>query len=114
MTNIGRLKKEPHCGKLKSIQAATVGEDWPELREKAAGEVRALIDEESQHGRLLVIADRLYDSGPYKKLLAGLDYVLNAKGLAYPSLGRWLEEEIENASAALASPWPTTNSATLR
>ena len=31
----------------------------------------------AQDERVLVIADRLYGSGPYKKLLADLDYVLN-------------------------------------
>ncbi|BFU93570.1 MAG: hypothetical protein NTNFB02_02920 [Nitrospira sp.] len=43
-----------------------------------------------------------------------VDYVLNEKGQAHPSLSRWLEEEIENTAATLASPLPTTNSAALR
>jgi hypothetical protein len=102
--NISRLKKEPHCSKLRSIRAATVREDWPELREKAVAEIRHTIQEEAKEGRVLVIADRLYGSGPYKKLLAGLDYVLNDKGLAHPDLSRWLEVEVEQRAAALASP----------
>ncbi|SLM50126.1 conserved protein of unknown function [Nitrospira japonica] len=102
--NIERLKKESHCSKLKSIRAATVQEDWPELREKAVGEIRNIIQEESKHSRVLVIANRLYGAGPYKKLLTGLDYALNDRGLAHPLLSRWLEEEVEKTAAALASP----------
>lgn len=63
-----------------------------------------MIQEDAREGRVLVIADRLYGSGPYKKLLLGLDYVLNDKGLAHPGLSRWLEDEVEQRAAALASP----------
>ncbi len=112
--NIERLKKELHCGKLKSIRAATVREDWPELREKAVGEIRSIIQEESKRGRVVVIANRLYGAGPYKKLLAGLDYVLNDRGLAHPLLSRWLEEEVEKTAAALASPQLSAKSGALR
>lgn len=107
--NISRLKEEPHCSKLKSIRAATVREDWPELREKAVAEIRDMIQEEAREGRVLVIADRLYGSGPYKKLLAGLDYVLNDKGLAHPALSRWLEDEVEQRAAVLAAPLLSAN-----
>jgi sirohydrochlorin ferrochelatase len=93
--NIERLKKDPHCAKLKVIQAATLREDWPELREKAIAEIRQVIQEASKSGRVLVIADRLYGSGPYKKVLNGLEYTMNEKGLAHPLLTRWLEKGIE-------------------
>lgn len=88
--NIERLKQEPHCAKLKAIRAATAREDWPELRDKAVDGIRTLIQKDAKQGRVLIIADRLYGSGPYKKLLADLDYVLNEKGLAHPALSRWL------------------------
>lgn len=102
--NIERLQQEPHCAKLKAIRAATVREDWPELRDKAVGEIRALIQDNAKHGRVLVIADRLYGAGPYRKLLSDLEYVLNDKGLAHPSLTQWLEEGIRMTATALASP----------
>ena len=47
-----------------------------------------MIQEEAKEGRVLVIADRLNGSSPYKKLLAVLGYVLNDKGLGYPALSR--------------------------
>jgi hypothetical protein len=107
--NIERLKQEPHCAKLKAIRAATVREDWPELREKAVDEIRTLMQEEAKHGRVLVIADRLYGSGPYKKLLSDLDYALNEKGLAHPFMTQWLEDGIRRTSVALTSPVGRTN-----
>lgn len=33
---------------------------------------------------------------PYRRFLAGLDYVLNGQGIApHPNLTRWVEEQIE-------------------
>lgn len=102
--NIERLKQDPHCARLKAIRAATVREDWPELREKAVAETRGMIQEGARTGRVLVIANRLYGSGPYKKLLNGLDYVMNEKGLSHPVLTRWVEEGIAQAFLPLTNP----------
>ncbi|MER3423511.1 MAG: hypothetical protein C4293_10025 [Nitrospiraceae bacterium] len=65
-------------------------------------EVRRLIQESAQTGSVLLIADRLYGSGPYKKLFNGLDFTLNEKGLIHPVLTTWLEEGIERLSRVLA------------
>jgi len=102
--NIQRVKRDPRCAALKAIKAATVREDWPELREKAVADVRQMIEEGAKNGRVLVIADRLYGSGPYKKLLRGLDYVLNEKGLVHPAITRWLESGISQTASVLAQP----------
>lgn len=102
--NIEQLKKDPHCVKLRAIHATTVREDWPEKREQAVAEARRMIQEGARTGRVLVIADRLYGSGPYKQFFNGLDYVLNEKGLAHPVLTGWLEEGIGRMMGALAAP----------
>jgi len=102
--NIELVKKDPRCGSFRTITAATVREDWPEKREEAVRRVRALIEEASKTGRVLVIAHRLYGSGPYKKMLNGLNYVLNEKGLASPILTKWLEEGIERTVTAWMTP----------
>ena len=99
--NIERLRQDPHCAKLKAIKALTVREDWPKEREKAVAAVRATIDEASKQGRVLVIANRLYGSGPYKKMLAGLNFELNEKGLVDPVLTRWLEDGLTRMTAEL-------------
>jgi hypothetical protein len=102
--NIQRLRQDPHCAKLKGILAATAREDWPEQRELAIAEVRKIIAERAQDERVLVIADRLYGSGPHKKLLTDLDYVLNENGLVHPIITRWLKDEIERIAALLSKP----------
>ncbi len=99
--NIERLRQDPHCAKLKSITALTVREDWPKEREKAVSAARAAIEEAGKHGRVLVIANRLYGSGPYKKMLHGLTYEINEKGLVDPVLTRWLEDGLARKTAEL-------------
>ncbi len=112
-THIEQLKRDPHCAQLKTIRAATVREDWPEQREKAVQEVRAMIQDASNSGRALVIADRLYGAGPYKKLFDGLDYSLNDKGLAHPMLTQWLETGIARMTSILAGPLSATDPRTV-
>lgn len=99
--NIDRLRQDSHWAKLKSLKALTVREDWPKEREKAVADVRAAIEEASKHGRVLVIANRLYGSGPYKKMLKGLNYEINEKGLVDPILTRWLEDGVTRMTAEL-------------
>jgi sirohydrochlorin ferrochelatase len=99
--NIERLRKDPHCAKLKAIKALTVREDWPKEREKAVAAARAAIEEAGKHGRVLVIANRLYGSGPYRTMLKGLTYEMNDKGLVDPVLTRWLEDGLTRMTAEL-------------
>jgi sirohydrochlorin ferrochelatase len=99
--HIERLRRDPHCAKLKAIKAMTVREDWPKEREKAVAAVRATVEEASKQGRVLIIANRLYGSGPYKKMLKGLNFELNEKGLVDPVLTRWLEDGLTRMTAGL-------------
>jgi sirohydrochlorin ferrochelatase len=99
--NIERLRQDPHCAKLKAITALTVREDWPKEREQAVATARATIEEAGKHGRVLVIANRLYGSGPYRTMLKGLTYDMNDKGLADPVLTRWLEDGLSRMTVAL-------------
>jgi sirohydrochlorin ferrochelatase len=112
--NIDRLREESHCATLKSIHAATVREDWPEQRDKAVAEIRKMIEDHAKQGRVLVIADRLYGAGPYKKLFHDLDYVLNEKGLLHPVITRWIADELERRMTALMSPMETMGYAASR
>lgn len=99
--NIERLRQDPHCAKLKSIQALTVREDWPKERERAVAAARFAVEEGGRQGRVLVIANRLYGSGPYKKMLAGLNFELNEKGLVDPVLTQWLDDGLTRMTATL-------------
>ncbi|MBI2882749.1 MAG: hypothetical protein HYY11_02390, partial [Candidatus Methylomirabilis oxyfera] len=82
---------------FRAIKVATVREDWPEKRGHAVAEVRKMIEEAGRDsGRALVISNRIVGTGPYRKLLSGLDYTLNDRGVAtHPNLTRWVEERIE-------------------
>lgn len=99
--NIERLRQDPHCAKLKAITALTVREDWPKEREQAVAAARVAVEEGGRQGRVLVIANRLYGSGPYRTMLKGLTYEMNDKGLADPVLTRWLEDGLARMTTAL-------------
>lgn len=112
--NIEQVKTDTRCASFKAIKAATVREDWPKQREKAVAEVRTMIEVDAKSGRVLVIANRMYGSGPYKKMLKGLEYILNEKGLVGPALTQWLEEGITRTSTALTPPIDTVDRLTQR
>ena len=71
-------------------------EDWPEKRENALKEIRKIIGKGNETGKVIIISNRLYGSGPYKHFLKGLNFDMNSKGLApHPNLTTWLEKGIE-------------------
>ena len=81
---------------FKDIVALTLREDWEDKRQMALKEIRQTIDKASKSGKVLIISNRLHGSGPYNRFLKGLNYQMNAKGLApHPNLTRWLERGIE-------------------
>ena len=81
--------------KFKNIKDISLREDWPDKREKALKEIKNIIDEGNKNGKVIVISNRLYGSGPYNYFLKGLDFKMNSKGLApHPNLTRWLEKGI--------------------
>jgi len=80
---------------FKNIKGMALREDWPDKREKALNEIKNIIDEGNKRGRVIVISNRLYGSGPYKHFLKELDFEMNSKGLApHPNLTSWLEKGI--------------------
>ena len=82
---------------FREIEAATLREDWPRLRQKALVEIKKMIKNGNKNGgRVVVISNRLYGSGPYKEVLDGEKYVINEKGFApHPNITRWLKQGIE-------------------
>ena len=81
---------------FKKITDMVLREDWPEKREKALNEIRNIIKEGNKTGRVIIISNRLYGSGPYKHFLKGLNFEMNSKGLApHPNLTNWLEKGID-------------------
>ena len=95
---------------FKNIKGMSLREDWPEKREKALNEIVNIIEEGNKRGKVIVISNRLYGSGPYKHFLKGSNFEMNSKGLApHPNLTRWLEKGIKsliknNFSQQIVSP----------
>ncbi len=99
MENNIRLIKAELTQPFRDIIAMTLREDWPDKRKEALREIRRAIDQGNEdNGRVLIVSNRLYGSGPYPRLLEGLEFTLNGQGLVpHPNITRWLEEGIRNA-----------------
>ena len=83
---------------FKKITGLALREDWPEKRENALSKIKKIIHEGNKEGKVIIISNRLYGTGPYKHFLKGLNYEMNSKGLApHPNLTKWLEKGIELA-----------------
>jgi protoheme ferro-lyase len=83
---------------FKKIIGMALREDWPDKRENALNEIKNIIKEGNKVGKVIVISNRLYGSGPYKHFLKGLDFEMNSKGLApHPNLTHWLAKGINLA-----------------
>ena len=83
---------------FKNIIGMALREDWPEKRENALNEIKKIIKEGNKEGKVIVISNRLYGSGPYKHFLKGLNFEMNSKGLApHPNLTKWLAKGIDLA-----------------
>ena len=116
-SNIERIRQDlPRT--FKSIKAMTMREDWPEKREQSIAQIRQEIEKGSQNGgRVLIISNRLYGSGPYQRLLEGADFEMNSRGLVpHPNITRWLEKGIERAinQASLPGENPTAVAGNVR
>ncbi|MBX3182999.1 MAG: hypothetical protein KIT72_17600 [Polyangiaceae bacterium] len=86
---------------FRRVRAETLREDWPDKRVAAEERVRAFVQRAADEGgTAIVIPFRVQGFGPYAKVLKGLEYVANQRGLIpHPEVARWIEQEI----AALAS-----------
>lgn len=104
-SNIGRIQKASSLP-FKAIKSMTLREDWPDKREQALLQIRKEIENGNRNGgRVLIISNRLYGSGPYQRLLEGSEFVMNGKGLIpHPNMTRWLEKGIEQAIRTVVLP----------
>ncbi len=95
-SNIEHIRKSLSLP-FRAIKAMTMREDWPDKREQTLIQIRAEIEKGNQNdGRVLVISNRLYGSGPYRRLLEGAEFEMNGQGLVpHPNITRWLERGIE-------------------
>jgi len=100
---------------FKSIRAMTLREDWANKREQALVRVRNEIEKGNRNGgRVLIISNRLYGSGPYHRLLQGSKFVMNSQGLVpHANITRWLAQGIEQRLHAAMRPNTLSEPATI-
>lgn len=78
--------------RFRDIRAMSLREDWPDKREAAFREIRGYLETANEKGRAIVVSNRLYGSGSYRKFLEGEEYVMNGQGLIpHPNFARWVE-----------------------
>lgn len=89
---------------FRRVRVETLREDWPRKREAAEARVRAFVEQAGRDGgRAIVIPYRVQGFGPYAKVLAGLDYVYDGRGLVpHPAVAEWVRREAAALRAELA------------
>lgn len=92
---------------FRRVEVETLREDWPEKRAASEARIRAFIETaRSDGGRAIVIPYRVQGFGPYARVLEGLDYASDGRGLL-PSaeVERWVRRQVEQLRAgAFRSP----------
>lgn len=81
---------------FRRVQVETLREDWPEKRAAAERRIRAFVEAAKENGgRAIVIPFRVQGFGPYAKVLEGLDYVADGKGLLpHAEVTAWIEQQV--------------------
>jgi sirohydrochlorin cobaltochelatase len=87
-------------GRFKEVKAATWRSDAPEtVKEKAAQELRVMVERDGKDGRVIVIPHLLASSGvegEIVKVLKGHSYSYNGKTLLpHPNITKWIEMQVE-------------------
>lgn len=82
---------------FRRVQVMTLREDWPEKREAAQAQVREFVARAGREGgTAIVIPYRVQGFGPYAKVLDGLEYVSDGRGLVpHPRVADWVRREAE-------------------
>lgn len=95
---------------FRRVQVETLREDWPDKRTEAEKRIRAYVERATaEGGKAIVLPFRVQGFGPYARVLEGLDYASDGKGLIpHAEVTRWIEHEI---TALEAGPFraPTAN-----
>ncbi|MFQ5658498.1 MAG: hypothetical protein ACE5G5_13225 [Candidatus Methylomirabilales bacterium] len=82
-------------GPFATVRVETLREDWKPQRGRAERRIRRFVEERSGRGeKVIVVPFRVFGFGPYKQVLAGLDYVANGRGLLpHPAITEWIRRQ---------------------
>lgn len=81
----------------RDVHVETLREDWPDKRAASEARIRTYVQEHSQgDGRVIVVPYRLSGFGPYARVLEGLEYASDGRGLI-PSaeVEHWVRRQAE-------------------
>ena len=93
LDNMGPSLDALRASGFMDVHAATLREDWPELREQAEAEIRAWVESRSARGdRVIVVPFRLFGFGAYAEVLDGLTYTPADGLLPHELVSTWIRE----------------------
>lgn len=102
----------PGLGRYRTVRVETLREDWEEKRVAAEERIRAFVERESKHSRVLVVPFRVFGFGPYADVLDGLEHVASREGLLpHPNVTRWIKEQASDCFARAGWPNPFSSRA---
>ena len=104
-------------GPFREVRVETLREDWEAKRRVAVERIRRFVSKQSRKGRVLVVPFRVFGFGPYGKVLEGLDYSADGRGLLpHRNVTQWLREQARDCflRAGWSSPFPPIHSSNSR
>lgn len=98
---------------FRRVQVETLREDWPDKRRDAEVRIRAFVERaRAEGGRAIVIPFRVQGFGPYREVLAGLDYVADGQGLVPDArVAEWVRRQARELRTALVAARPASRGA---
>lgn len=96
-----RAAKIRESAPFRRVQVETLREDWPAKRVVAEERIRSFVKRATtEGGTAIVLPFRVQGFGPYARVLEGLDYVSDGKGLIpHDEVGKWIERQIVEVAA---------------
>ncbi len=87
------------------IRVFTLREDWQDKRAEAEQQIRAYMSAASESGKtVIVVPYRVQGFGPYRDVLAGLNYRADGLGLVpHDNVGLWIENQAQQLQRQLVS-----------
>jgi sirohydrochlorin ferrochelatase len=101
-----RTRRVREVAPFRDVRCETLREDWPEKRSDAEHRIRRYVFDAARNGgRVIVVPFRIAGFGPYREVLAGLEYVADGRGFCpHPNMTRWIEQTAAECPAAPQQP----------
>lgn len=89
-----RAQRIHEIGPFRHVECETLREDWSGRRAEAERRIRQYVESAARDGgRVIVVPFRVAGFGPYKKVLAGLNYVADGRGFCpHSHMTQWIEQ----------------------